>query len=82
MALPDLVIHVTAQCTRCGSSCTIDTEGWSCVACRSTWDHHGQQGAARRPTRVAQPLPDIIERDTDSTSPTILDRPQPDVEMP
>jgi hypothetical protein len=80
MPLPDLTIHVFARCTRCGTECEIDTAGWNCPACRSTWDHDGRQGSARRPTRNYGPPPSLLDRPTDSTSPTVLDQPQPDVE--
>lgn len=73
MTVPDAVLDVVGYCPEDRSRLHFEGDSWQCGTCGTTWDHEGKGG--ERPTGAP---PFITDRPTDSTSPTVLDQPQPD----
>lgn len=73
MTVPDLTLDVSGYCPRDRTQAEfLPMQGyWRCPVCRARWDQegrNGQDGGDRL----------ITDRPTDSTSPSVLDQPQPD----
>lgn len=72
----DLHIEAVAFCPNDGTQVDMRGLQWICPRCRTTWNADGS-GASSAADVIAA-YDDEPQRPTDSTSATVLDRPQPD----
>lgn len=75
MTVPDLTLDMRGYCPVDRSEATFvpTLRRWQCPTCRAVWDIDGGNGRQAGASR-----PSILDRPTDSTSPTVLDQRQPD----
>lgn len=73
MTVPDATLDVVGRCPYDGASLYFEGDSWQCPTCGTTWDQEGKDGERVAATRLL-----ITDRPTDSTSPSVLDQPQPD----
>lgn len=74
MTVPDLTLDVSGYCPQDKEQAQFVPQMgvWTCPLCGALWDQDGRNG--RRVGRHTL----ITDRPTDSTSPSVLDQPQPD----